>query len=106
MKMFEIHIYNIVYDTTLQSIQKRFASHRNLYQDLCLLYPPRFSEIAQHGVSRESFTRVLQLLGGKTIDKAVLREELAEFAALWPQLKGADAVTLQLTDNDDACSDN
>ena len=81
MKRFEIQAYNIVYDTTLQSIQKRFASHRSLYRDLSLLCSPRFLEIAQNGVPRESLTRVLQLLGEETMDKAVLREELAEFAA-------------------------
>ena len=49
----------------------------------------------------------MQLLGEESIRKAILREELAEFASGWPQLKGADAVTLQLSDDDDdACSDN
>ena len=106
VKRFEINVYNVVYDTTLQSIQKRFAGHKDLYQDLSLLCPPRFSEIAQNGVPRESLTRVLQLLGEESIDKAILREELAEFAACWPQLKGADAMTVQLSDDDDAYSDD
>ena len=51
MKGFEINVFNVVYDTTtLQSIEKGFASHKDLYQNLSLLCPTRFSEIAQLGV--------------------------------------------------------
>ena len=105
-KTFEINVYNAVYDTALQSIQKCFASEKDLCQDLSLLCPSRFSEIAQNGVPREGLTKVFQLLGEESINKARLREELTEFTACWLQLKGADAVTLQLSDGDDACSDD
>ena len=61
------------------------------------------NEIADHSAMKRFEIHVYNM-GEETIGKAVLREELAKFVACWPQLKGADAVTLQLTD--DACSDN
>ena len=48
----------------------------------------------------------MQLLGCESIHKSILREELAECASCWSQLKGTDVVTLQLSDDGDACSDD
>ena len=37
MEKFKINVYNLVYDTMLQSVQKCFVSHKDLCQDLSLL---------------------------------------------------------------------
>ena len=52
MKRFEINLSNVMYDKTLQSIQKHFSRHKDLYQDQSLLCPPPFSKITQNGVPR------------------------------------------------------
>ena len=44
-KKFEVTVYNFIYDTTLESLEKRFAGHKNLYKNLSFLCPSRFAEI-------------------------------------------------------------
>ena len=44
-KKFEVTVYNSIYNTTLQSLEKRFAGDQKLYKDLLLLCPSRFLEI-------------------------------------------------------------
>ena len=45
-KKFEVTVDNSAYDTTLESLEKRFAGHKNLYKDLSFLCPScRFAEI-------------------------------------------------------------
>ena len=110
LKKFEINVYNVVYDATVQSIDKRFSGHKDLYNDLSLLCPTRFHEIERNGVPKNGLSRIVQLLGETAVDKVVLSEELADFAACWPRLKGTDdsswgvSVTDDFDENDD--SDN
>lgn len=44
-KMDEVTVYNSIHDTTVESLEKRFAGHKNLYKDLSFLCPSRFAEI-------------------------------------------------------------
>ena len=44
-KKFEVTVYNSAYDTTLESLEKRLAGHKNLYKDLSFLCRSRFVEI-------------------------------------------------------------
>ena len=63
-----------MYDATVQSIDKRFSGHKDLYNDLSLLCQTRFLEIGRNCVPAKSLSRILQLLGETDDDKDVLRE--------------------------------
>ena len=38
LKKFEVTVYNSVYDTALQSLEKRFAAHKKLFKVLSLIF--------------------------------------------------------------------
>ena len=44
MKKFEVDVHNRILDQVVQSLHRRFATHKKLYADLSYFDPKRFSE--------------------------------------------------------------
>ena len=78
IQRFEITVFNLVYDTTLHSLEKRFVGHTKLYEDLSLLCPTRFVEI-----SEELPNNALTGLD----EPDLFKQKLVVFASSWPSLK-------------------
>ena len=89
LKKFEVTVYNSVYDTALQSLEKRFAAHKKLYKYLLLICPSRFEEIGK-ATTRVSLTGLLDIFGHHISEPESLEQELVTFANNWPSFKNCD----------------
>ena len=90
MKKFEIDVHNRILDEVVQSLHRRFASHKKLYADLSYFDPNRFSETVLHGIPISAVNMICNLLPNKSLDSPFqqdLRQELLDFASKWPKLK-------------------
>ena len=50
MKKFEVDVRNRILDQVVQSLHRRFATHKKLYADLSYFNPKCFSETVIHGI--------------------------------------------------------
>ena len=50
MKKFEVDVHNRILDQVVQSLHRRFATHKKLYADLSYFDLKRFSERVLHGI--------------------------------------------------------
>ena len=90
MKKFEVDVHNRNLDQVVQSLHRRFATHKKLYADLSYFDPKRFSETVLHGILISAVSIICNLLPNKSLDSPVqqdLRQELLDFASKWPDLK-------------------
>ena len=86
MKTFEVDVYNRTLDQVVQSLHRRFATHKKLYVDLSYFDPKRFSETVLHGIPISAVNVICNLLPNKSSDSPV-QEELLDFESKWPELK-------------------
>ena len=49
MKKFEVDVHNRILDQVVQSLHRRFATHKKLYADVSYFHPKLFSETVLHG---------------------------------------------------------
>ena len=90
MKKFEVDVHNRILDQMVQSLRRRFATHKKLYADLSYFDPKRFSETVLYGISISAVNMICNLLPNKSSYFTVqrdLRQELLDFASKWPELK-------------------
>ena len=90
IKKFEVDVHNRILDQVVQSLDRRFATHKKLYADLNYFDPKRFSETFLHGISISAVNMICNLLPNKSSDSSVqqdLRQELLDFASKWPESK-------------------
>ena len=90
MKKFEVDVHNRILDQVVQSLHRRFATHKKLYADLSYFDPKRFSETVLHGSPISAVNMICNLLPNKSSDSPVqqdLRQDLLDFASKWPELK-------------------
>ena len=90
IKKFEVDEHNRIPDQVVQSLHRRFATHKKLYADLSYFDPKRFSETVLHGIPISAVNMIRNLLQNKSSDSPVqqdLRQELLDFASKWPELK-------------------
>ena len=83
MKKFEVDVHNIILDQVVQSLHRRFATHKKLCTDLGYFNPKRFSETFLHGIPISAVNMICNLLPNKKSDSPVqqyLRQELLDFA--------------------------
>uniref|UniRef100_A0A6P7FLD5 Uncharacterized protein LOC114330583 n=1 Tax=Diabrotica virgifera virgifera TaxID=50390 RepID=A0A6P7FLD5_DIAVI len=84
---FRIVFFNVIADTAVESISRRFANNAELCRDLNILDPNNFEEIAKGELPENS----LKILSEKLIQfdstPAKLKEELASFASNWKHIK-------------------
>ncbi|XP_072401115.1 uncharacterized protein [Diabrotica undecimpunctata] len=84
-----IVFFNVIADTAVESISRRFANNAELCRDLSILDPNNFEEIAKGELPENS----LKILSEKLIQfdssatPAKLKEELASFASNWKHIK-------------------
>ena len=89
-KKFEVDVNNRILDQVVQSLHRRFATHKKLYADLSYFDPKHFSERVLHGIPISAVTMIRNLLRNKSSDSSVqqdLRQELLDFTSKWPELK-------------------
>ena len=84
-KKFEVTVYNSTYDTTLESLEKRFAGHKNLYKDLSFLCPSKFAEIRREKII--SLDGLMNIFGDHVTEPKSLKQELVDFAANWTSFR-------------------
>ena len=90
MKKCEVDVHNRILDQVVQSLHKKFATHKKLYADLSYFDPKRFSKTVLHGISISAVDMICNLLSNKSSDSPVqqdLRQELLDFSSKWPELK-------------------
>ena len=90
MKKFEVDVHNRILDQVVQSLHRRFSTHKKLYADLSYFDPKRFSETVFHGIPISVANMIRNLLPNKSSDSSVqqdLRQELLDFASKWSELK-------------------
>ena len=88
---FEVDVLNRIMDLLIQSLERRFASHRKLYVDLSYFDPKRFSETLLNKIPILCCKHDMRLLPNKGEDSLVvqqgLRQELLNFASKWSELQ-------------------
>ena len=90
MKKFEVDEHNRVLHQVVQSLLRRFATHKKLCADLNYFDPKRFFETVLYGIPISAVNMICNLLPNKISDSPVqqdLRQELLDFASKWPELK-------------------
>lgn len=87
---FEITVYNVIMDTVVSSMEKRFSKNLDLRRDLAVLDPKYFTEIS----SSQKLPENCMVFLYKKIDKfnplatpGTIKEELISFASNWDKLK-------------------
>ena len=89
MKKFEVDVHNRILDQVVQSLQRRFSTHKKLYADLSYFDSKRFSKTVFHGIPISPVNTTCNLLPNKSLDSSVqqdLRQELLNFASKRPEL--------------------
>ena len=79
---FEVDVHNRILDQVVQSLHRRFATHKKLYADLSYFDPKRFSETVLHRIPISAVNMICNLLPTKSSDFHVqqdLRQELLDF---------------------------
>lgn len=88
---FKISVYNVLLDSVIESMERRFKKNTDLCKYLALLNPVNFSEIESESLPRDSMTFLSQKIKNfcpeaeATLEK--LTEELKSFSANWKHLK-------------------
>ena len=86
MKKFEVDVRNRILDQVVQSLHKRFATHKRLYAHLSYFDPKRFSETVLYGILISAVNVICNFLPNESSDSPVqqdLRQELLDFASKW-----------------------
>ena len=71
MKKFEVDVHNRIVDQVVQSLHRRFATHKKLYADLSQFDPKRFSETILHGNPISAVNMICNLFPNKSSDAPV-----------------------------------
>ena len=66
MKKFEVDVHNIILDQVVQSLYRRFSTHKKLYADLSYFDPKRFSETVLHGIPISVVNMICNFLPNKS----------------------------------------
>ena len=61
MKKFKVDVHNRILDQMVQSLHRRFATHKKLYADLSYFDPKRFSETVLHGIPISAVNMICNL---------------------------------------------
>lgn len=102
---FTVEIHNVVLDTVVESIEKRFQKNKELYLDLAFLSPASFETIKTGNIPRESLNFLSKTVSAfdPDVTRETLKEELIHFANAWEKLKNSivDEYALKHFDNED-----
>nr|XP_054590119.1 52 kDa repressor of the inhibitor of the protein kinase-like [Nothobranchius furzeri] len=88
-KTYEVKVHNIILDTVIEAIHRRFDIHGPLLVDLAWLDPRKFSQIRTGSLPRTALqnlsTHLLKFDSSATVNN--LQSELICFAGQWERLK-------------------
>ena len=71
MKTFKADVHNRILDQVVQSLHRRFATHKKLYADLSYFDPKRFSKTVLHGIPISALNIICNLFPNKSSDSPV-----------------------------------
>ena len=74
MKKFEVDVHNRILDQVIQSLHKRFATHKKLYAILSYFDSKLFSETVLHGIPISAVNVTCKLLPNKSQDSSVQQD--------------------------------
>ena len=83
-KQFEVVCHNVIFDKVVESINKRFMSHKDLYEEIACFDPQRFHEV-NSSPQMINLTKLSKSL--PEMDCVALKEELVSFASNFKHLK-------------------
>ena len=72
MKKFEVDVHNRI--LVVQSLHRRFATHKKLYADLCYFDQKRFSETVIYEIPISGVNMICNLLPNKSSDSPVQQD--------------------------------
>ena len=68
MKKFEANVHNRILDQVVQSLHRRFVTHKKLYADLSYFDPKRFSGTALYGIPISAVNMMCNFFSNKSSD--------------------------------------
>ena len=80
-----VNVFNLIMDRIVQSLELRFAQHKQLYKDLSSLDPTKFKTTAENGLEGEALEGIMKLFPQISKDQVIL--ELFSFASNFDVLK-------------------
>lgn len=82
-------VHNVILDTVIESISRRFEKNGKLYAELCLLDPRSFGEIQCKGIHASQLQELSKQLirYDSSATTEALKEELESLASHWDRLK-------------------
>lgn len=86
---YEVQVHNVILDSIIESISRRFAKNRELYTDFALLDPQNFNGLKCNGVPAGAVSALsakLIRLDSRATPEA-LQAELLSLATHWDKLK-------------------
>lgn len=88
-KRFEVQVHNVILDTIISSMEKKFYCNKKLFTDLSCLSPNNFEDIINKKLPSNALNVLFKALkyfdGSITIER--LKNELISFAENWKDLK-------------------
>lgn len=87
LKLFEVNVYNVIFDSIIQSIQLRFEKHKELFADFNCLDPNNFysKDCFPEDALKNIFTKIEPFQTNISYEQ--LRLEYIDFVSKWDKLK-------------------
>ncbi|KAL4143892.1 hypothetical protein QTP88_006146 [Uroleucon formosanum] len=87
LKLFEVNVYNVIFDSIIQSIQLRFEKHKELFADFNCLDPNNFytKNCLPEYALKNIFTKIEPFQTNISYEQ--LRLEYIDFVSKWDKLK-------------------
>ncbi|KAL4153880.1 hypothetical protein QTP88_001713 [Uroleucon formosanum] len=87
LKLFEVNVYNVIFDSIIQSIQLRFEKHKELFADFNCLDPNNFysKDCLPENALKNIFTKIEPFQTNISYEQ--LRLEYIDFVSEWDKLK-------------------
>lgn len=76
-KLYEIEVFNVILDTSLEQIIRRFNANQELMNDIALLDPRGFGQMKQKQIGNNMLSKIAELA---KVDKFDLQRQLQQFA--------------------------
>ncbi|KAL4126118.1 hypothetical protein QTP88_010347 [Uroleucon formosanum] len=87
LKLFEVNVYNVIFDSIIQSIQLRFEKHKELFADFNCLDPNNFysKDCLPEDALKNIFTKIEPFQTNISYEQ--LRLQYIDFVSKWDKLK-------------------
>jgi hypothetical protein len=87
LKLFEVNVCNVIFDSVIQSIELRFEKYKDLYADINCLDPNNFftEDNLLNNALKSIFTKILPFKTDLSYQQ--LHLEYIKFVSKWDKLK-------------------